>query len=289
MNQFIGVECPACHKQFTAEDDVVVCPECGTPHHRSCWQELGHCANEEKHEEGFSYEMPVEKARLVCPVCGKPAEPGTIFCENCGAPLRGEQAAEQEEAGPIPPNLGMLFTPQEELQGEIDGIPAKDWATFIGPSAGYYLFQFKRMDATGHKISACWSAMLFAPLYFLYRKVWTVGIISGVINLLLNTPSAILYLAEFGGLSTTLSTAWLSKISVPLSAVMLVINLGWGFFGVWLYRKNAAKKIKKIKAEAASDQEYQEVLARKAGPSRIVLICVAVLFLISAIGQLLTL
>ena len=41
--------CPVCMQSFKEDDDVVVCPDCGTAHHRSCWLENGHCFNEEKH------------------------------------------------------------------------------------------------------------------------------------------------------------------------------------------------------------------------------------------------
>ena len=41
--------CPVCNNKFTDEDDVVVCPECGTPHHRDCYFSNGGCFNEEKH------------------------------------------------------------------------------------------------------------------------------------------------------------------------------------------------------------------------------------------------
>lgn len=182
--------------------------------------------------------------------------------------------------------MGIFFEGGEDLSGEIDGIPVKDWATYIGPSAGYYLFQFRRMDATGHKFGACWSAVLFAPIYFLYRKVWGIGILSGVINLLLNAPTALLYLMEFGGLNIAVSATWLSEISVPLSVAVLLVNLFWGIFAVWIYRKNAAKKLHKMREEAASEAEYQEKLARAAGPSRGVLIAVSALFFLSALGQL---
>ena len=29
--------CPVCGEKFTADSDVVVCPDCGTPHHRECY------------------------------------------------------------------------------------------------------------------------------------------------------------------------------------------------------------------------------------------------------------
>ena len=34
MIDYTGIPCPVCHKEFTPEDDIVVCPECGAPYHR---------------------------------------------------------------------------------------------------------------------------------------------------------------------------------------------------------------------------------------------------------------
>lgn len=44
--------CPVCGKQFQPGDDIVTCPECGTPHHRACYRELGHCAHQALHGDG---------------------------------------------------------------------------------------------------------------------------------------------------------------------------------------------------------------------------------------------
>ncbi len=43
-----GYECPVCHEQFQDGEDIVVCPECGTPHHRACYEENGACANAQR-------------------------------------------------------------------------------------------------------------------------------------------------------------------------------------------------------------------------------------------------
>ena len=32
-----------------------VCPECGTPHHRACYRELGHCAHQALHGDGYAF------------------------------------------------------------------------------------------------------------------------------------------------------------------------------------------------------------------------------------------
>ena len=36
MADYINEKCISCGKEFTKDDDVVVCPECGTPYHRGC-------------------------------------------------------------------------------------------------------------------------------------------------------------------------------------------------------------------------------------------------------------
>ena len=56
MPVYTGCKCPVCQKEFAAGDDIVVCPVCGTPHHRECYRQLGHCGNEKLHQEGGSWQ-----------------------------------------------------------------------------------------------------------------------------------------------------------------------------------------------------------------------------------------
>lgn len=64
-----GVSCPVCGQEFKEGDDIVVCPECGAPHHRSCYKQLGHCAlQQELHEKGLEWKNPNEKKPLPMPV-----------------------------------------------------------------------------------------------------------------------------------------------------------------------------------------------------------------------------
>ena len=45
MGIHTGEKCFVCGQVFTDNDDVVVCPDCGTPYHRACWQKNGACVN----------------------------------------------------------------------------------------------------------------------------------------------------------------------------------------------------------------------------------------------------
>ena len=49
MGKYNGILCEHCKKAFTNDDDIVVCPVCGAPHHRECYVQNGNCANADKH------------------------------------------------------------------------------------------------------------------------------------------------------------------------------------------------------------------------------------------------
>lgn len=89
--------CDGCKKEFNQGEDIVVCPECGTPQHRKCYEENNECVNAALHETGFVWQGEVttpvseekkkkqnEEQQLVCPSCGHENPPGSPFCEVCG-------------------------------------------------------------------------------------------------------------------------------------------------------------------------------------------------------------
>lgn len=95
MTRYENKCCPCCGKSFTENDDIVVCPECGTPMHRECWN--GHCPNENRHAEGFDWDKAQETAAPVqngenvlrCEICGFPIGRAEekLFCPDCGSPM----------------------------------------------------------------------------------------------------------------------------------------------------------------------------------------------------------
>jgi len=57
----IGDPCFACHNPLQENDDIIVCPDCGTPYHRACWKEHGVCLNIPLHESSGAYQSPDKK------------------------------------------------------------------------------------------------------------------------------------------------------------------------------------------------------------------------------------
>ena len=62
---YSGESCVYCKAKLFDEDDVVYCPVCGAPHHRECYNDLGHCALEQLHgtENEYSREKELEKVQ----------------------------------------------------------------------------------------------------------------------------------------------------------------------------------------------------------------------------------
>lgn len=51
MADYTGIKCPVCDKPFQPGDDIVVCPQCGAPYHRECYQQEGKCKFDDLHAE----------------------------------------------------------------------------------------------------------------------------------------------------------------------------------------------------------------------------------------------
>ena len=73
MNDYVGCVCSVCNKPFAAGDDIVVCPECGTPYHRACYQAAGGCVHEAQHAEGYAWQPPQQHAQPSGGPQGQPA------------------------------------------------------------------------------------------------------------------------------------------------------------------------------------------------------------------------
>ena len=225
---FIGYKCPVCGFIFKEGDDVVVCPDCGTPHHRDCWASRGGCFNEGRHASGFKFDLgdsvgaaPGESAGGVyCPRCGFKNETGTTFCKNCGERIGASDedryadeaqtpfgGFSRESDGRFRSNTARRYSPYqnpfvaqaERLYGgkSVDGIPAGEVAEYVQARSDYYIGRFLKMQDDGTKISWNWSSFLFPFFWAFYRKMAGAGVaillIMFSLNLLTNAAVPMIF------------------------------------------------------------------------------------------------
>lgn len=198
--RYTGETCPICGQSFTEDADVVVCPDCGTPHHRECYQKNAACANAQRHGTDFSWSpqhpetaqksAPVTTLQAQKPPQSKPSDGHSIvFCPNCGAENGAEEPVctqcgtrlyngTQPVTPPVQlPNgaqtpLGAAFIPPTDTIG---GNTVADTAEYVQAGARKYIPKFYKLEKTGKRVSWNWAAFLFTPYWFFYRKLYAVG------------------------------------------------------------------------------------------------------------------
>ncbi len=295
-----GVICPYCKKELKPEDIITVCPECGTPHHYDCYKEHGECANAKKHEKGFEWsadKVSISRRTVTCPRCGRENAEEGRFCNYCGFEYKSGSPTEERRSvlGGIQQEYGeMLFRNDEgELEEippeeKIDGIAARDWASYIGTSANYYLYYFKSQLETGKKTAFTLSAAIFPTVYFCYRKIWWLAAVAAVAEIVLAIPTALTQYLIPMGIPVMLPTALLETAASICSVLLLALHLVYGLFAVYIYRLSAKKQILKLRSESRGEAEFKEKLKLRGGPSVLaVQILLGVLFFITSIATFL--
>lgn len=310
MNNYQGCKCPVCQQPFTENDDVVVCPECGAPHHRECWAKNGSCGLAQYHGPGFEYRREEEGPRPIrdgrpatgeektCPACGAKNPSINLFCENCGSPLAGPAGA-QPGAGARPGMNGMpagSYTPGGvpdafSLSGvspdqTFDDISARDWATYLGRSAPLYLMAFSRMERTRLKMYPSFSGFFFAPIYLLYRRCWGWGLLAAVLSLLTALPN-LLMLVLFSNDPSAQPASYLMFAQQAAMYLSLALQLFFMLFSMRMIRRTGANRIRQLRHQNPNEADFQTALSAHAGPSwvGVVLYFVAVFALSGVLMQ----
>ena len=109
MNEYFSKFCQYCKTEIKEGDEVKVCPECGIPHHATCWEENEGCSTfgcKEQH-----YEEQHTDPTDVCSNCGAPLGNGQAFCSKCGTP---KNATKKNACGKCGAELqdGQKFCPE---------------------------------------------------------------------------------------------------------------------------------------------------------------------------------
>lgn len=165
--RYTNEECPICQSFFQENDDIVVCPLCGTPHHRECYNKNGECANNEKHRDGYRWESTATTQPTETPDEANEALPldsplGNNINNSQNAPSTVFFGVGQNPFNLYPKNLDENVTTEEA-------------AEFIQASPFKYLKKFFALKEGKRTFN--WAAFLFAPYWFFYRKLHKIGAI----------------------------------------------------------------------------------------------------------------
>lgn len=221
MFDYTGYECKCCSKKFTSDDDIVVCPECGTPYHRECYLKEGKCINNDLHARKISWKASIEgnsAENISCKNCGGSLKSEQLFCDKCGAPTsyyfnthlsdsdekkndysklyNNTEQSDQLNMAMFPYMINYSdplcgFNPEEEYE---NGVTTKDLADFVGTSTHFYLPKFKLMKIGHFKFSMNIPALFFPGLYFAYRKMPLTALLILIIKAVIELPAMVLSL-----------------------------------------------------------------------------------------------
>lgn len=282
--------CPVCGKPFAPGDDVVVCPECGAPHHRECWKQSGRCAFAASHGTAAQWRPFLKKEdddAWVCRNCGTVNPLGSPACSKCGCAFEEPEPPRPEEQQPPvdPAVFAPPYTPYGEVpsDGVVDGEAAMDMATFLGPRAGYYLPRFQYMEQSRNPLSWNWAAALFPVEWLLYRKMRRLSALMLAIFLVLSLPSLAMIVlcaqtvvSDPDALRSFLSRGEISAESIPVwllvfSQIASFLSLSLrGVMGIqandW-YRQHTKRLMGKIREECPEPLVQRYALAKKGGVS----------------------
>lgn len=280
--QLDGKTCQVCHAYLFEDDDIVVCPDCGAPYHRDCYQSAGGCALADRHgtDEQYSSEPPPGvwgyERRVRCDACGRETAADSAFCPYCGATLNG--GADRRHTvfgnGGAQPSFA-VFNPVEydacggvKKEAEIEsGVTAGEAAAFVGARSIYYIPRFVINSRTAWN----WAAFLAPSAWFAYRKMYRWLILSLVIVL----ASVVCMVPLFSEVVAAISAAPTDLYDLypvvlqavqgaPVTSVLLsLLSTGlWfaqailcGLFGNRMYREHVMTEVRKAKEDGEGDTE----------------------------------
>ena len=277
-------KCAVCQAYLFEDDDKVYCPECGAPHHRECYNSIGHCGLEQFHGTDSQYKRPEAQSQettaqqetdghesqsvVVCNMCGAKYDSQENACPNCDTPnvaKFGGRFITFDFLGGVPSDTDL---------GE--GVTAEEAKRFVVSNTHRYIPKFLKFKS-GKKLSWNWLAFITPCGWFLSRKMYGIGALIAALQIafkVLMLPIANIvyeYLPMIegqgaAGLSPELAVEILSKIGVlpivivwAIALVNLAIMLVSSMFGDYIYKKHVISTIVKIKTDSEDiDNDFRK-------------------------------
>lgn len=303
MSRFTDKLCPICRERFTDNDDVVVCPECGTPHHRECYNKTGSCGVGGYHAEGFVWngKLPDELETV------RQEAPKDSFDPHYAEYPTGAGAQDIPHSSGVPeieelngfPDQYFEFYREirsmtiDEERGE-DGVSGKELCHFAGKSIMHYAQAFsafrKGIIKDGKRqpvkifINVC--SGFFMPIHQFYRRMDLLGILLLLVSAVTALPEILLmYDVEYASIEFTAAmTSTLNMLAVLSNLISFAATILMCIFGDYLYYRFCVRRIKKIRSryDDGKAQGYYMALAESGAPSKLRIVIGILAYLLMA-------
>ena len=282
-----GEKCAVCQAYLFEEDDTVYCPQCGAPHHRDCYNAIGHCALEEFHGTENQYKRPepeapqpeqndepAQRATITCGMCGEKYDIDEMACPNCNTPnvtKAGGRFVAFDFLGGVSANTDLG-----------DGVTADEAKKFVASNTHRYIPKFLSFKR-GKKLSWNWLAFLTPCGWLLSRKMYLLGAIFGALQIaftMFTVPftaavnmldaSAVRSYMDYGNLILE-NMASIGKVAFFAafigSLLELALRIIIALFGDLIYKKRVISKVSEIKRES---EDKVEDFRKKGGVNMLV-------------------
>lgn len=239
MPSYENDNCPVCCKKFTSEDDIVTCPYCGTPHHRECYNSLGHCFNEEKHGGDFSFKPAVsaessDKDDTMYDFSRLNKNTEYYQPENEKSQQQAESPANNAENktsnsntdngsnGPQTPFGGQvrigspLTTGYENSSETIEGKSVSDVADVVRTNTKKFIPKF----IANKKCSWNWGGFFFGPYYLFFRRMNKEGTLFLAIRLIISLIVQGIFAEPYAKFFSFLSSNYETLTSNPTESLL---------------------------------------------------------------------
>ncbi len=253
MSQTQNKTCALCHAYLFEEDDVVYCPVCGAPHHRECYNSIGHCALEDTHGTENQYDLLKQKTNN----------------QQETQPQQPQQTANNKSEHYIPGDEIFQNLPPLDFLGGVpadhiieDGVTAKEARNFVISNTTRYIPKFAYINKK-YKSSWNWMAFFFPHAWLLSRKMYKSGFIMTffmLISKLLLIPfsnnlevlgyeDTFNYAESIEFFNNNIKEINITAALVAFAGVVLYfgIKIIMAIYGDYIYRQHTISKIKEIK------------------------------------------
>ena len=303
MPKYIGQPCTSCRNVFKEGDDIVVCPECGSPYHKDCYKLEGKCINTLLHESGSDWHpepviVPGVQTDKVCPNCGTHNIKEAVICVGCGRALDDNRFADpppqyNQQNGVPQGGFNPYNTPNPEFSPfinvrtvspdtDVDTNTVGEYTKYVGMKYFYYIPKFLKFAKQGSKVSFNIPALFFPHIWFFYRKMPLHGAIVLCLSMVTSIPTLVRYM--LGDTAMILQNRNFMLFSLLCSILSWVVTIFCAVFGNYLYYKKAKSDIDRIKATNVDPVKLNYALEVRGGTSVLyVVISFIVVFAFSTI------